>query len=156
MKCDPKIIEALNDVLTAELTAINQYFCHAKLCADWGYERLATYIRKESIEEMQHADSVMDRIIYFDAIPNMQRLYPVKIGETVPEQFQADLELEYAAVDRLNKGVALCRELGDNGTRELFDKILVDEEEHVDWLESQHSLIEEVGVQNYLAEQIRD
>ena len=156
MKSDPKIIEALNDVLTAELTAINQYFCHSKLCADWGYERLAAYIRKESIEEMQHADAIMDRIIYFDAIPNMQRLYPVKIGENVPEQFQVDLELEYTAVERLNKGIALCRELSDNGTRELFEKILMDEEEHVDWLESQLGLIQDVGKENYLAEQIRD
>mgnify|MGYP002713148854 CR=1 FL=1 len=155
MKTDPKIIEALNDVLTAELTAINQYFCHSKMCADWGYQRLAEIIRKESIEEMQHADSLMDRILYFDSIPNMQRLYPVKIGETVPEQFQVDLALEYTAVERLNKAIALCRELSDNGTRELFEKILVDEEEHVDWLESQLGLIKEVGAENYLAEQIR-
>ena len=106
MQGDADIIELLNDVLTAELTAINQYFIHAKMCDNWGYDRLAEHGRDESIDEMKHADIVIDRILYFDGVPNMQRLFPVRVGETVPEQLQLDLELEYAAVERLNSGIA--------------------------------------------------
>ena len=108
MQGDPAIISMLNDVLTAELTAINQYFIHAKMCSNWGYERLAEHSREESIEEMKHADEIIERILFFDGVPNMQRLNPVRVGETVPEQFQLDLELEYEAVKRCNAGIAAC------------------------------------------------
>ncbi len=154
MKGNAKIIEALNDVLTAELTAINQYFVHAKMCANWGYHRLAAKKREESMEEMKHADDVIERILFLDGIPNMQRLSPVRVGEEPIEQHKLDLELELDAVKRLNTGIALCRDKADNGTRELFDKILVDEEDSVDWLEAQLHLVDEVGRERYLAEQI--
>jgi bacterioferritin len=154
MKGDPKIIEALNEVLTSELTAINQYFVHARMCANWGYEKLASKKREESIEEMKHADEVIERILFLDGVPNMQRLNPVKVGEEPVEQHQVDLELEVDARNRLNGAIALCRDKGDNGTRELLEKILVDEEESIDWLESQLHLVQEVGRERYLAEQI--
>jgi bacterioferritin len=154
MQGDAAIIELLNDVLTAELTAINQYFIHAKMCDNWGYLRLGEHGRAESIDEMKHADIVIDRILYFDGTPNMQRLYPVRVGESVPEQFQLDAELEYAAVERLNNGIALAVEKGDNGTRELLAQILVSEEDHIDWLETQQETIRQIGVERYLAEQL--
>ena len=156
MKGDTAIIEALNEVLTAELTAINQYFIHHKMCENWGYERLAKKKREEAIEEMKHADAVIGRILYFDGIPNMQRLSPVRVGENPVEQHKLDLALETEAVDRLNKAIALCREKADNGTRELLEDILVNEEESVDWLEAQLYIIEEIGKEQYLAEQIHD
>ena len=149
------VLELLNDVLTAELTAINQYFVHAKLCRHWGYERLAHRSRDESIDEMKHADQIIDRILYLDGVPNMQRLSKVNVGETVPEQLHLDHELERTAIDRLNKGVALCVGLGDNGTRELLAHILVSEEEHADWLETQLELIKQVGEAHYLSQQIK-
>ena len=154
MKGDANVIEALNDVLTAELTAINQYFVHAKMCDNWGYQRLASKKREESIEEMKHADAVIERILFLDGVPNMQRLSPVRVGEEPVEQHQVDLELELEAVGRINEAIALCRDKGDNGTRELLDDILKDEEESVDWLEAQLHLVEEVGRERYLAEQI--
>ena len=156
MQGDAKVIEILNDVLTAELTAINQYFIHAKMCENWGYGRLAEYIRHESIDEMKHADVLIDRILFLEGLPNMQRLYPVQVGETVKEQFEVDLQLEYTAVKRLNAGIAVCVEVADNATRALLEGILVSEEEHADWLEAQLELIRQVGEQNYLAEQIRE
>jgi len=156
LKGDTAIIEALNEVLTSELTAINQYFIHHKMCENWGYERLAKKKREESVEEMKHADSVIGRILYFDGIPNMQRLSPVRIGENPVEQHKLDLALEVEAVARLNKAIALCREKGDNGSRELLEGILVDEEESIDWLEAQLHIIEEIGKEQYLAEQIHD
>jgi bacterioferritin len=153
---EQNIIEILNDVLTAELTAINQYFIHAKMCQNWGYERLGEHIRHESIDEMKHADQLIDRILFFDGVPNMQRLNPVRVGETVSEQFQVDLELEYDAVRRLNDGIAVCVANGDNGTRALLEQILVSEEEHVDWLETQQEAIRQIGEANYLAQQLYD
>jgi bacterioferritin len=153
---DPEIIEALNDVLTAELTAINQYFIHAKMCDNWGYQHLAEKVRSQSIDEMKDAESVIERILYLEGVPNLQRLNPVRVGETVPEQFTLDLALEREAIDRYNAGIALAVSKGDNGTRELFEDELTGEEDHADWLESQLSLIEQVGVENYLATQIRD
>lgn len=156
MKGKPAIIEALNEVLTAELTAINQYFIHHKMCENWGYERLAKKKREESIEEMKHADGIIGRILYFEGVPNLQRLSPVRVGENPVEQHQLDLALETEAVDRLNKAIALCREKGDNGSRELLEDILVNEEESVDWLEAQLYIIEEIGKEQYLAEQIHD
>jgi len=156
MKGDPAIIELLNEVLTAELTAINQYFIHAKMCENWGYKRLAEQKRKESIEEMKDAQVVIERILYFDGIPNMQRLNPVRVGEDAVEQHKHDLALETEAIARLNKGIALCVAKGDNGTREMLESILEGEEDSADFLEQQLHLIEEVGKAKYLAEQIHE
>ena len=156
MKSDPAIIDLLNEVLTAELTAINQYFIHAKMCANWGYKRLAEQKRHESIGEMKHADAVIERILYLDGIPNLQRLNPVRVGEDPVEQHHNDLALEVEAIARLNKGIALCVTKGDNGTRELLASILKNEEEGADFLETQLHLIEEVGKAKYLAEQIHE
>jgi bacterioferritin len=154
MRSDDDVLELLNEVLTAELTAVNQYFVHAKMCENWGYQALFEHGRAESIEEMRHAERLIDRILYFDGVPNMQRLFPVRVGETVPEQFESDLTLEYEAVERLNRGIALTVERGDNGTRELLADILVSEEEHVDWLETQQETIRQVGLERYLAEHL--
>jgi len=156
MKGQQAIIDVLNQVLTAELTAVNQYFIHAKMCRNWGYARLANYIKKESIDEMKHADTLIERILYLEGVPNLQRLNKVNVGETVPEQFKLDLALEYEAVKRLNDGVKLCREANDHGSESLLRSILVSEEEHIDWLEAQISLIAQLGVENYLAQQIRE
>jgi len=155
MKGDPKVIEILNEVLTAELTAINQYFVHAEMCENWGYERLKSSIRKESIDEMKHAEALIERILFLEGVPNVQRLGKINIGEAVPEILKADYALELEALPRLNAGIETCREVGDNNSRHLLEEILEDEEEHVDWLEAQLSLLEQVGVQNYLAEQIK-
>ena len=155
MKGDSKIIDILNEVLTAELTAINQYFVHGEMCDNWGYDRLHHAIRKHSIEEMKHAEEVIERLLFLEGIPNMQRLGKINIGESVPEQMKVDLALEMDAVKRLNTGIETCRELDDNNTRHLLEEILEDEEEHIDWIEAQLALLEQVGVQNYLAQQIR-
>ena len=155
MKGDPKVIEILNEVLTAELTAINQYFVHAEMCENWGYHRLLKVIRKESIEEMKHAEKLIERVLFLEGIPNVQRLWPIRIGENVHEIFKADFALEMDALPRLNQGIETCRESGDNGSRRLLEEILADEEEHVDWLEAQLSLIEQVGLENYLAGQMQ-
>ena len=154
MKGDSKILEALNEILTSELTAINQYFVHAKMCENWGYQKLAAKKREESMEEMKHADEVIDRILLLDGVPNMQRLSPVRVGEEPVEQHQVDLELEVDAQKRLNDAIALCRDKADNGTRELLERILKDEEDSIDWLESQLHLVKEVGRERYLAEQM--
>ena len=154
MQGQANIIEALNGVLTAELTAINQYFIHHRMCSNWGYEKLSSKKREESIEEMKHADRVIERILFLEGIPNMQRLSPVRVGEDPVEQHRLDLEVEIEAVTNLNNGVALAREAGDNGTRELLEEILTNEEESVDWLEAQLYLVEKLGAENYLAEQI--
>jgi len=154
MQGDSKVIELLNEVLTGELTAINQYFIHAKMCADWGYKKLAGQVRAESIDEMRHAEQLIDRILFLDGVPNVQRYGKVNIGETVPEQLRLDLDLEKVAIARLNGGIATCRDIGDNATRELLAGILVSEEEHADWLETQLELISQVGEAHYLAQQI--
>ena len=156
MRGDQQIIDLLNEVLTAELTAVNQYFLHAKMCENWGYRRLAAHVRHESIDEMKHADMLTDRILFLEGMPNFQRLFPLHIGEDVPEQFQSDLDLEYTAIARLNAGIAKAVELGDNGTRELLAGILVEEEHHADWLETQLETIRQIGVANYLAQQLHD
>ena len=155
MKGDPKIIEILNDVLTAELTAINQYFVHGEMCENWGYQRLHDIIRKHSIGEMKHAEELIERVLFLEGVPNVQRLWQIRIGESVQEILDADYALEMEALPRLNEGIELCRQLGDNNSRHLLEEILHDEEEHVDWLEAQRSLIEQVGLQNYLTEQIK-
>ncbi len=154
MRADPEIIEALNEVLTAELTAINQYFVHAKMCANWGYERLAKKKRDEAIEEMKDADRLIERILYLDGVPNLQRLGPVQVGQDPVEQHRLDLDVERSAVERLNRIIPLCRDKGDNGTRVILEEILHGEEEAVDWLEAQLHLIEEIGKEAYLAEHI--
>jgi len=156
MQGDPEIIELLNEVLTAELTAINQYFIHAKMRDNWGFPRLAAVARKESIEEMEDAEKLIDRILYLDGVPNLQRYNPVLVGETVPEQLALELRTETEAIERYNRGVALAVAKGDNGTRELLEHRLVDEEAHADWLESQLNVIETIGVENYLAQQLHD
>jgi bacterioferritin len=155
MKGNEEVIAALQDVLCAELTAVNQYFIHARMCENWGYKKLAAHIRKESIEEMQHAQKLIDRILYFDGAPNMQKYMKINVGRSVPEQFEFDLEVEYQAVPRLNRGIELARGQGDNGTRALLEEILQDEEEHVDWLEAQLGIIKEIGADNYLAQQMQ-
>src|SRR6187455_1548658 len=154
MKGDDDIIELLNDVLTAELTSINQYFVDAKMAGNWGYERLAKHFHDESIDEMKDADALIERILYLEGMPNLQRLGAVRIGETVPEKLALALELEQAAIDRLNAGIAQCVSVGDNGSRELLDDILEGEEEHLDWIETQLELIRQVGEAHYLAQQI--
>jgi len=156
MKGNAKLIETLNEILTGELTAINQYFIHAKMCENWGYHRLAKKVRDESIGEMKHADEIIERILFLEGVPNMQRLEKVRVGETVHEQLKLDLKLEEVAVPRLNKAIEQAVGVGDNTTRELLEEILVSEEEHVDWLEAQLNLIKQVGEQNYLAQQIKD
>jgi bacterioferritin len=156
IKGGKEIIEALNEVLEGELAAINQYFLHAKMCQNWGLMRMYGKMRAESIDEMKHADQLIDRILYLDGLPNVQRIGRVHIGENVPEMLQADKELEEAAIPRLNRAIELCRAAGDNGTRMLLESILASEEEHLDWLEAQIELLGRVGTQNYLAEQIKD
>jgi len=154
MQSDPHVVDALNEILTAELTAVNQYFIHAKMCDNWGYERLAAHGRDESIDEMKHAEALIERILYFDGTPNMQRLFPVRVGETVQEQLELDLATETEAIPRFNQAIALCVEVGDNGTRELLADMLVSEEDHADWLETQLETIRQIGIELYLAQQL--
>jgi len=156
MRGDPQLIEALNEILTAELTAINQYFVHAKMCENWGYKRLHKKKWDESIDEMKDADKLIDRILFLDGTPNMQRLNPVRVGEDPVEQHRLDLAMELEAVARYNRAIALAREKGDNGTRELLEDNLVGEEESVEWLEAQLHIIEEIGKERYLAEMIHE
>ncbi|MEZ5351462.1 MAG: bacterioferritin [Bryobacteraceae bacterium] len=155
MKGNDKVIAYLNEVLKGELTAINQYFLHAEMLNNWGYQKLYAYTRKESIEEMHHAEELMERILYLDGDPNMTEMFPLRIGRTPKEQFENDLKLELDAIPRLNDAIKVATEAGDNGSRDLFERILVDEEEHVDWLEAQLHMIKEVGIENYLATQIQ-
>ena len=156
MTGDDRIIEVLNAVLTAELTAVNQYFVDSKMCANWGYDRLAEKFNEESIGEMKDAEELIERILYLEGVPNMQRLGSVRVGDSVPEKLGLALDLEKEAITRLNDGIALAVEVGDNGSRELLDKILHGEEEHADWLEAQLSLIDQLGEPLYLSQQIRD
>jgi bacterioferritin len=156
MKGHADVINLLNNVLTGELTAVNQYFLHAKMCANWGYHRLAEHVRKESIDEMKHADKLIERILFLEGVPNVQRLGKINIGQKVVEQLNLDLAVEMEAIPRLNDGIKLCRDIGDNGTEDLLTDILTSEEAHVDWLEAQLSQIAQVGEANYLAQQIKD
>jgi bacterioferritin len=155
MQSTPEIIELLNDVLTAELTAINQYFVHYKMQENWGYKRLADKGKEESFGEMKHAEELIERILFLEGVPNMQRLGPVKVGETVPEQLRAELETEKEAIARLAAGIEQCRRT-DEGTRLLLEEILDDEEDHADWLETQLSIIADIGDNLYLNAQIHD
>ena len=156
MQGDREIIETLNEILTAELTAVNQYFIHSRMCENWGYERLAKRKYEESIGEMKDADRLIRRILYLEGVPNMQRLGPVRAGEDPVEQHRLDLEMEKAAIARYNAAIALCAGKGDNGTRDLLEEILRGEEHGADWLESQLHIVEEIGKERYLAEQIHD
>jgi bacterioferritin len=156
MKGDADVIDFLNELLTHELTAINQYFIHSKMCENWGYHRIAKKKREESIEEMHHADWVIERVLFLDGVPNMQRLGPVRVGEDAVEQHKLDLELELEARTRLNRGIALAVAKSDNGTRALLEKILHEEEDGIDWLEQQLHVIGEIGKERYLAEQLGD
>ena len=156
MKGHDDVIEILNDVLTAELTAINQYFVDAKMMGNWGYERLARKFRDDSIDEMRDADKLIERILFLDGMPNLQRLGTVRVGETVVEKLRLALDVEREAIERLNRGVVRCAELRDAGSEELLEEILKGEEEHADWLETQLELIEQIGDAHYLAQQVRD
>ena len=156
MEGNANVVDLLNEVLTGELTAVNQYFVDAKMLSNWGYERLGKKFYDESIDEMKDADVLIERILYLDGIPNLQRLGTVCVGETPAEKLKLALELEVAAIERLNHGIALCVGAGDNGSRDLLQEILDGEETHADWLETQLALIEQVGDANYLAQQIRE
>lgn len=154
MKGNKEVISALNEVLAAELVAINQYFMHAKMCENWGYLALATKNRAESIDEMRHAESLVQRILFLEGLPNMQRLDKLTIGQTVPEQLQADLDLEYRAVARLTTGISLCRDKGDSASEDILRGILRAEEDHIDFLETQLGLVKQLGEALYLSRQL--
>ncbi len=156
MQGSPEIIAFLNEALAAEVTAINQYFVHSKVCEDWGWKRLAAHSRAESIEEMHDAEKLMDRILFLDGMPKLESLGSVRAGKTVEEQLESDRQLEVAAVARYRRGVALAEQQGDVGTRELLEHLLVGEEEHLDWIETQQTMIADIGIQRYLQSQIGD
>ena len=156
MKGNPKVIAALNEALKEELMAINQYFLHAEMCEAWHFTRLGDYIKKQSIDEMKHAESLIERILFLDATPNLTDPMQLSIGKNVKEQLESDLKLEIGAVALYNNAVRIAREEGDNASRELFERLLKDEEEHVDWLEAQVYQIQEIGYERYLSQQIRD
>ncbi len=154
MKGNAKVIASLNEALKEELTAINQYFLHAEMCENWHYNKLGSYIKKQSIDEMKHAEELIERILFLDGVPNMTELMKLSVGANVKEQLTSDLKLELNAVEMYNRFVKLCRDEGDNASRELFERLLKDEESHVDWLEAQMHLIEEVGYERYLSQQM--
>ena len=154
MKGDPRALKALNDVLRKELTGINQYFMHSRMCRNWGYQVLDQAIWTESVEEMRHADQIINRILLLDGVPNVSGYDKIMVGKTVKKQLENDLGLEEAAIKVLHAGIATCHEAGDHVSRDLLELILADEENHVDWIESQLHLIQEVGMENYLAQQI--
>lgn len=154
MEGNKEIIEFLNEALTAEITAVNQYFAQSKLCQDWGWNRLFTKFREESIDEMHDAEKLIDRILLLEGMPNLQRISKVRVGHNVPEQLEFDRQLEADAVMRYRRGVKLAHEHGDAGTRDLIESILVAEEEHLDWIETQQRIISDIGVERYLQSQI--
>jgi len=156
MQRNPKVIASLNEALKEELTAINQYFLHAEMCENWHYHRLGEYIKKQSIDEMKHAETLIERILFLDAVPNMTELMRLNVGQNVKDQLQADLKLEIGAVAMYNRAIQVARDEGDNASRELFDRLLKDEEAHVDWLEAQLHQIKEIGYERYLSQQTGD
>jgi bacterioferritin len=156
MRGDDEVVDLLNEVLTSELTAVNQYFLDAKMFDNWGYERLAKRFRDQSISEMNDAETLIARILFLEGHPNVQRLGPIRTGETASEKLMLALELEHEAIDRLNRGIALCSARSDNGSRDLLEDTLEGEEDHADWLESQLELIRQIGEANYLAQQLHD
>jgi bacterioferritin len=153
MKGNPKVLEELNKALREELTAINQYFVHAEMCENWGYEKLSEYIKKQSIGEMKHAESLLERIFFLDGTPTMEAM-KLTIGTSVKQALESDLKLELSAVKSYNEAVRIAMEEKDNGSRDLFVVLLKDEESHVDWLEAQMHLIEELGYERYLTMQM--
>ena len=155
MKGDPAVLAILSEVLTNELTAVNQYFLHARMVENWGYERLYEKLRGESIGEMKDADEIIERVLYLEGLPNLQRLGKINVGENVPEMFRVDLQLEKDAIALLNQGIEQCRRAGDNGSADLLEDILEGEEEHANWIEAQLTLVDQVGAAAYLAEQIK-
>ncbi len=154
MQGNPKVLQCLSEALKAELTAINQYFLHSKMCENWGYLRLGAYYRKESIEEMVHAEKLINRILFLEGTPNMSDIGSINIGKNVKAQFESDMKLELAAVHHLNASIKIATEVGDNASRALFEQILADEEEHVDHIEATLHSIAEAGYENFLAQQI--
>jgi bacterioferritin len=154
MRGNPKVIDVLNEALREELTAINQYFLHAEMCENWHYDKLGDYIRKQSIDEMKHAEEIIERILFLDATPKMTEPMTLTVGKNVREQLDSDLKLEIDAVTMYNRAVKISRDEGDNASRELFERLLKDEEEHVDWLEAQIFQISEIGYERYLSQQI--
>ncbi|MCH9667574.1 MAG: bacterioferritin [Actinomycetia bacterium] len=152
MQGDPEVLKLLNEQLTSELTAINQYFLHSKMQESWGFTELAGHTRKESLEEMVHAEEITDRILLLDGLPNYQRLFSLRVGQTLREQFEADLAIEYEVVARLKPGVIMCREKGDATSAKLLEKILADEELHIDYLETQLELMGKLGDELYAAQ----
>jgi bacterioferritin len=154
MRGNDKVIAILNEMLKEELTAINQYFVHAEMCENWRYNRLSKYIKKQSIDEMKHAEALIERILFLDGAPKIE-LSPLKIGQNVKAQLENDLKLELSAVASYNDCVKKSAELGDNASRDLFEKLLEDEEDHVDWLEAQLHQIKEIGLETYLGQQVR-
>lgn len=155
MKAKEGVVDLLNKVLTADLTAINQYFVHAKMCENWGYERLHHHVRARSIDEMKDADELIGHILYLEGVPNVQRLGTVHVGETVPEQFKLDLKAEQEMLKLLSDGVAHCTKAGDYTTRHMLEDMAKDVDAHIDWIETQMETIKQVGVENYLSEQIK-
>jgi bacterioferritin len=156
MKGNDKVIAVLNEALKEELTAINQYFLHAEMCENWHYDKLGDYIKKQSIDEMKHAEVLIERILFLDGTPNLTELMRLSVGRNVREQIESDLKLEIDAVAMYNRAIQLCRDEGDNASRELMERLLKDEEEHVDWLEAQVYQMNEIGYERYLSQQIRE
>ena len=156
MKGNPKVIAKLNEALKEELTAINQYFLHAEMCENWHYDKLGKFIKKQSIDEMKHAEELIERILFLDGTPTLSDALNLNIGQNVKQQLENDLALEIGAVKMYNEAVELAREAGDNASRELFVKLLKDEEQHVDWLEAQVHQIKEIGYERYLSQQVRE
>jgi bacterioferritin len=156
MQGNPKVIASLNEALKEELTAINQYFLHAEMCENWHYSKLGDYIKKQSIDEMKHAEELIERLLFLDATPNMTEPIKLAIGQNVKDQLESDLHLEIEAVSLYNNAVKVARDEGDNASRELFERLLKDEEAHVDWLEAQLHQIKELGYERYLTQQIRE
>ena len=156
MTGNPKVIAALNEALKEELTAINQYFLHAEMCENWHYGRLGDYIKKQSIDEMKHAEALIERILFLDGTPNLTELMQLNVGRNVKEQLESDLKLEINAVGMYNRSVQLARNEADNASSELFERLLKDEEEHVDWIEAQLYQIQEIGYERYLSQQVRE
>jgi bacterioferritin len=156
MQGNPKVIAELNNALKEELTAISQYFLHAEMCENWKYDKLGDYIKKQSIDEMKHAEALIERILFLDGAPRLTELMNISVGPNVREQLESDLKLEVSAVGMYNSAIKVCVEAGDNASRELFERLLKDEEDHVDWLEAQVHQIKELGYERYLTQQIRE
>ena len=154
MKGNQEVIECLKLILTNELTAINQYFLHSRMCKDWGYQKLADKMQEESIDEMKHAREVIDRILFLEGAPNLQKIHPLKVGTTVKKQLENDLLLENQAVKDLKSAIQITQKFSDFASKEFLEKILISEEEHIDWIESQLNIINEIGIESYLSQQI--